>query len=136
MQKTEKEIPQRRLEDLGGETERVIARGTVFKGTIEEKDTVRLSGYCEGEIKSERLVRIDKRGKMDGSIFAPYVIIEGEIRGNITSAKHVELRKKGRVTGNISTEKFAMAEGSFLQGEIRMSRPGDTPAVFVEKRRN
>ncbi len=125
----------RRLEDKVGPTESIIPPGTKFKGTIIGSEGVRISGQFEGKIKSERLVRIEKEGRIDGTINSPYVIIEGKLNGNIESAEQVELRIEGRVIGNINTAKIAIAEGSSLQGEVRVSRKEDKPIIFAEKRK-
>jgi len=72
---------------------------------------------------------------MQGIINSPYVIVEGEINGDIISAEHVELRAGARVVGNINTAKIVMAEGCMLQGEVQMPKEGDKPFVFVGKRK-
>jgi cytoskeletal protein CcmA (bactofilin family) len=124
----------RRLEDKVGPTESVIAPGTKFKGTICGPDSLRISGRFEGEIESERLVRVDKEGKIHGIIKAPYIIVEGELNGNIEAAEQVELRAQCRMIGNINAAMIAMAEGGFFEGEIKMPRKEDKPIKFVEKR--
>ena len=126
-------INKRRLEDMVGSAESIIAKGTKFKGTIIGPQSVRISGNFVGRINSERLVRIDKEGRVNGTINSPYVIIDGELDGNIESAVHVELRIEGRVIGIINTARIMMAEGSLLQGEIRMLSK-ERPTIFVERR--
>ncbi len=95
-----------------------------------------IAGQLKGEIKCDSLVRIDREGKIQGIINSPYVIVEGEINGDIVSAEHVELRAGARVVGNINTAKIVMAEGCILQGEVQMPKEGDKPFVFVEKRKS
>lgn len=131
-----KEDNKRRVEDKIGSTVSIIAPNTKFKGTIKGRDTLFIAGHLEGKINSEGLVRIDKAGRIDGTINSPYVIIEGEIKGDIQSAEHVELRSEARVTGNIYTAKIVMAEGCTLQGEVHTPREEDKPIVFVEKRKS
>ncbi|NIO48444.1 MAG: hypothetical protein GTN73_03245 [Candidatus Aminicenantes bacterium] len=130
-----KEDKQRRLEDKTGSILSIIAPSTEFKGTLSGSDSLLIAGRFKGEIKSESLVRIDREGKIEGTINSPYVIVEGEINGDIMSAEHVELRAGARVLGNINTEKIVMAEGCILQGEVQMPKEEDKPFVFVEKRK-
>ena len=78
-----KEDEKRRLEDKIGSAVSIIAPGTKFKGTIQGQDTLFISGHFKGEIKCEGLVRVDKAGRIVGTINSPYVIIEGEIKGDI-----------------------------------------------------
>jgi len=64
---------------------------------------------------------VDKGARIEGTIRAPHIIIEGELNGNVESAEFVELRSECRMIGNINTDKIAIAEGSFFQGDIKMS---------------
>jgi cytoskeletal protein CcmA (bactofilin family) len=130
-----KEDKQRRVEDKTGSILSIIAPSTKFKGTLSGSDSVLIAGHFKGEIKCESLVRIDREGRIQGIINSPYVIVEGEMNGDIMTAEHVELRAGARVVGNINTVKIVMAEGCILQGEVQMPKEGDKPFVFKEKRK-
>lgn len=125
----------RRLEDKYGIITTVIAPNTRFDGIINASEGVQISGSFEGEVVSQSLVWVGKDGKVEGNIKSPSVISEGEIIGNIESAKHVELRAECRMTGNINTENLAIADGCSFKGEIRMLQKGDKPVRFTEKRK-
>jgi len=112
----------RKLVDEEFPTESIIARGTKIKGTIIRTYNIRISGHFEGKINSKRLVMVDKEARIEGTIRAPHIIIEGELNGNVESAERVELRSECRMIGNINTDKIAIAEGSFIQGEIKMPK--------------
>ena len=124
----------RRLEDRAGGVESVIAAGTKFKGTMSGQAGARISGSFEGDINSQQLVWVEKKGRVDGNIRSPFVIVEGELYGNIESAEHVELRTEGRVTGNIETVIIAMAEGCVFNGEIQMRGKEGKSVSYVERR--
>ncbi len=130
-----REDKQRRLEDRIGPIESVIAAKTKFRGKINSEDSIQISGNFRGDIKCEQLVKINNGGKIKGTISSTYVIIEGELTGDVETADYVEIRPEGRVVGNISTSEIAIAEGSFIQGEIKMPDK-DEPVSFVEKRGN
>lgn len=134
MLKDKNEKKRRRLEDRIQDVHSFIAAGTFVKGDIEGPEGLWISGRLEGGVKSKGLVKIDRGGKIEGPVEAPYLLIEGEMSGDITSAVQIELREEGRITGNISTQKMAMAEGSFFHGKIKMADPQKRPCVFVEKR--
>ena len=131
-----KEDKQRRMEDKTGSILSIIAPSTKFKGTLSGSDSLLIAGHFKGEIKCEGLVRVDREGRIQGIINSPYVIVEGEINGDIMSAEHVELRAGARIVGNINTVKIVMAEGCIIQGEVQTPREGDKPFVFVEKRKS
>jgi len=131
-----KEDKQKRMEDKTGSILSIIAPSTKFKGTLSGSDSLLIAGHFKGDIKCDGLVRVDREGRIQGTINSPYVIVEGEINGDIMSAEHVELRAGARVVGNINTIKIVMAEGCIVQGEVQTPREGDKPFVFVEKRKS
>jgi cytoskeletal protein CcmA (bactofilin family) len=124
----------RRLEDRAEGDESVIAAGRKFKGTMSGHAGSRISGNLEGDIRSELLVWVEKKGRVDGNTRSPFVIVEGELNGNIESAEHVELRTEGRVTGNIDTVIIAMAEGCVFNGEIQVRGKEGKSITFIERR--
>lgn len=125
----------RRLEDRFDSAESVIAAGSAFKGEISGRPGLRVGGELVGNIHSEGLVRVEESGKVKGNIESPYVILEGELKGDILAAQHVELRSKANMLGNIKTELLAIAEGCLIEGQIEMGKPENQPLKFAEKRK-
>lgn len=113
-------IDEKVLEDEVGSAVTVIAYNTRFTGNIKGEDTLRISGYFKGEIDCTRMVWIEKTGRIEGTVNARRVIIEGEINGNIESADHVELRSNGRMIGHINAGKITVAQGCFFDGQARI----------------
>ncbi len=130
-----KEEKQRRFEDRLGPIESIIADNTTFKGKISSHDSVQISGNLKGDVQSEQLVKITEGGKVKGTIESTYVIIEGELNGDVASADYVEIRADARVVGNINSMNIAIAEGSFIKGEIKTPDRVGRPGSFVEKGR-
>jgi cytoskeletal protein CcmA (bactofilin family) len=124
----------RRLEDKVQPNYSIIASQSSFIGNVKGKDDFLISGRLEGNVECKGMVRLSPGGQVQGDIHGKFVIIEGEINGNINRAVQVEIRESGCIKGNITTEKLAIAEGSFFQGKINMSQKGDKPTRFVEKR--
>ena len=62
------------------------------------------------------------------------MVLEGELKGNIVSAKHVELRSPAKMNGRIETEILAVAEGCILEGKVDMLKKDAQPIHFKEKR--
>ena len=129
-----KDDKKRRMEDQEGPIITIVAAKTQFNGVMDAQESVRICGRFEGEVKCSEMVRIDKNGKLIGPLESKFVIIEGEMNGDIKSAEHVELRSDCRMTGNITTQKIAIAEGCIFKGEIQMPSKTDRPIRFEEKR--
>ncbi len=124
----------RRMVDRASDDDSLIAAGSVFKGEITGKEGIRIHGRLEGNPSSEGLVRVYELGSVHGNIRAPYVVLEGELKGNIISAKQVELRSPARMNGRIETDLLAVAEGCILEGKVDMLKADAQPIHFKEKR--
>jgi cytoskeletal protein CcmA (bactofilin family) len=127
---------QRRLEDQLGPALSIISIGARWEGTLNGKNSVKISGLLEGDVTSEMLVWIAKGGRVEGTIKARGVIVEGEVNGNIDSKEKAELRSGGRIIGDISCKKLSVAEDSFFDGKIKMDESQEQPYTFVAKRNN
>jgi len=123
-----------RLEDRIGTAKTILSAGNTFKGKVEAKDSLQIFGTIEGDIQCESVVWVTPEGLIKGTINSNGVIIEGEVNGDIESAQWFELRESGKVKGNISADNIALAQGCFFEGEIKMTKKGDKPIEFVEKR--
>ena len=124
----------RRLEDRVDPNKSVISAQSSFKGEISGPAGAHILGDFEGNISSEGLVWAGKTAKIKGNIQSPYVILEGELHGDIISARQVELRTNAKVRGNIETEMLAIADGCFFEGQIKMAKPETQPIRFKERR--
>ena len=120
-------IDEKVIENEVGSAVTVIASNTRFTGKIKGEDTLRISGYFKGEIDCKRMVWVDKTGKIEGTVTARRVIIEGEINGNIESADHVELRSNGRMIGDINAVKISVAKGCLFDGQAKIRQKEKSP---------
>ena len=120
-------IDAKELEDELGSAVTVIASNTRFTGKIKGEDTLRISGYFKGEVHCRRMVWVDKTGRIEGTVYARRVIIEGEINGCIESADHVELRSNGRMIGDINAVKITIAKGCLFDGQAKIIRKEKSP---------
>ena len=103
-------------------TETLIASGIQIKGKIDGKDKVRISGYFEGSLQCDSMVSIEKKGKVNGTIDARSVIVEGEINGDIASADQVDIKPEGRLIGNVRAANFTLAPKSVFDGQATIPR--------------
>jgi cytoskeletal protein CcmA (bactofilin family) len=131
--KQKDQLEERRIEDKVQRLQSIIAPGTLFKGNITGKDDLIVSGNLEGDIQSSGLVKVNKSGSITGNITGRFVVFAGKLDGDIKKAEQVEIQPTARIKGNINTSRLAIAEGSFLQGEIHMPQKQE-PHRFVDKR--
>jgi cytoskeletal protein CcmA (bactofilin family) len=125
---------QRRVDDMVGPIESVIAEETTLQGNLRSTHGIRIVGSVEGDIESRGRVKIEKGGRARGNITAPDVIVNGALEGHIEATGQVELGPESRMAGNIKAARIAIAEGCFFQGDIKMFHADERPSRFVEKR--
>jgi cytoskeletal protein CcmA (bactofilin family) len=120
----------------------LVSRDTVVVGDLRFSGNVEVEGLVQGNIlaqpDSDALVRVAGKGRVEGEIRAPAVIVNGEVKGDIHSSRHLELASKGRVQGNVYYNQLEMAAGSEVNGSLthvadtdKASRKKADPSVSV-----
>lgn len=90
-------------------------KDTEFNGNLMFKGSFRIDGHFKGKINSDSLLIIGDKGKVEADIKIGYIIINGEMNGNIQAADKVEINSNGRVIGTIITPKLVVEEGAYLE---------------------
>ena len=123
----------------GGTT--LVSRETVIIGDVRFSGTLEVEGLVQGNILAEdgkdALVRIVDKGRVEGEIRVPSVMINGTVQGDVYSTLHLELAPKGRVQGNVYYATLEMAAGSEVNGSLKHQEEGasageKTPDPSVE----
>ena len=110
----------------------LISRETVVKGDLHFTGNLDIEGLVQGNIIAEKgkdaLVRVVDKGRVEGEIHAPSVLINGEVQGDVHSSRHLELAAKGRVMGNVYYTLLEMAAGSEVNGSLsHLTDAGEKP---------
>lgn len=116
----------------GGTT--LISRDTNIVGDVHFAGTLEVEGLVQGRIVAmpgrEALVRVVGRGRVEGEIRAPHVVIDGVVDGDVHAGKQLELAPNGRVTGNVYYARVEMAAGAAVNGNL--THVGEEPAAAQE----
>ena len=107
-------------------------KDTEIKGDLTFKGSFRIDGRFKGKIDSDSVLIIGDKGKVEADIKIGYIIINGEINGNIQAKDKVEINANGRVTGTIITPKLAVEEGAFLEANCQIT--DKTPPPKIEEK--
>ncbi|MCX8065596.1 MAG: polymer-forming cytoskeletal protein [Candidatus Hydrogenedentes bacterium] len=109
--------------DSGSSVQSIIGAGTVIKGEIVSKNSIKIEGEVGGKIESKETVIVFETGKVDAEIIAKQVVVSGEVNGNIFATERLEITAKGRVKGNITAPRVSIAEGVYFEGQCTMQLP-------------
>jgi cytoskeletal protein CcmA (bactofilin family) len=100
----------------------LISRETVVVGDLHFTGNLDVEGLVQGNIIArdgkDALVRVVDKGCVEGEIRSPCVLINGEVKGDVHSSRHLELASKGRVEGNVFYTLLEMAAGSEVNGSL------------------
>ena len=100
----------------------LISSDTVILGDIRFSGVLDVEGLVQGNIVAQpgkdAMVRVVDKGRVEGEIRAPSVIINGAVEGNVHSTKHLELASKARVQGNVYYTLVEMAAGAEVNGSL------------------
>lgn len=117
----------------GGTT--LISRDTVVIGELHFSGNLDVEGLVQGNVIAqsgkEALLRVVGKGRVEGDIRVPCVIINGEVKGNVYSSKHLELASKSRVQGNVFYTLVEMAAGAEVNGSLTHVTDADVIAQKV-----
>lgn len=100
----------------------LVSRETVVVGDIHFSGNLEIEGLVQGNIiarpDADAVVRVVDKGRVEGEIRAPNVIVNGAVEGDVHSSQHLELAAKGRVQGNVYYNTVEMSAGSEVNGSL------------------
>ena len=99
-----------------------LGKETSFEGKLEFHGTIRIDGRFKGEIASGGNLIVGEEGIVEADMHVAYIIVRGEVHGNITSDQRVDIRAPGKVFGNIQAPTVVIDEGVIFEGKTSMYR--------------
>src|SRR5579863_3421151 len=106
-----------------------VGRNVNVSGKLIFHEPIRIEGRFRGEVRSPELVVIGEEGMIEGKVFAPRILIMGELRGDVAGCERLALGPRAKVFGNIETRTLTVADGAYLEGNVRTMR--DSVATTV-----
>jgi len=112
----------------------LVSSDTVILGEVRFSGVLDIEGLVRGNIIAEpgkeALVRVVDKGRVEGEIRAPSVVINGTVQGDVYATRHLELAAKARVQGNVFYVLVEMAAGAEVNGSLaHMADPKVAGAV-------
>ena len=112
----------------------LVSSDTLILGEIRFSGVLDVEGMVRGNIIAEpgkeALVRVVDKGRVEGEIRAPSVVINGNVQGDVYATRHLELAAKARVQGNVFYVLVEMAAGAEVNGSLaHMADPEKAGAV-------
>ena len=100
----------------------LIANNCELSGDVHFSDHLLVNGTVKGNIYalegSRAIVTISEKGKVEGDIRVPNVIVNGKVYGDIHCDKHIELATRAEIKGNVFYNLIEMVMGSRVDGNL------------------
>jgi cytoskeletal protein CcmA (bactofilin family) len=111
----------------------LIGAGTRIHGDVEFVGGLHLDGQINGNVTGAALagtlLSVSEQGSIEGSVFAPNVILSGIVKGDIDATERVELGATSQVLGNVRYSIIETALGAQINGKlIHRDAAGSPPA--------
>ena len=95
--------------------------GSKIEGNLEIDGDVRLQGVIQGKVSGSGTVTIGDQATIQANVFAPTVIVQGLVRGEIHARDRLELHKSAKVYGMLRAARIRIDEGAQFEGECKMA---------------
>ena len=99
----------------------ILGEGVDFQGELSFTHGIRVDGIVRGRIRSDSILVIGPKGKVDAEVTIRRIMINGEFHGTIRSSERVEIHKEGKVYGDIYTPCLIIDAGARFEGKCNMN---------------
>jgi cytoskeletal protein CcmA (bactofilin family) len=112
-----------------------IGPNVTIEGTISGSERVVVEGTVRGQINIAADLLVGTKARIEATVHARNVTVEGKLNGDISADDRVELVASATVDGNIKAPKIIVAEGAKFRGSVDMGSrvPKDEPAPAKAK---
>jgi len=110
-----------------------LGKDTEFEGKLTFHGTIRIEGHFKGEISADGSLIVGEGAMIEANMHISYILISGEIHGNIIADDRIEIYPAGKVFGDIQAPTVVIDEGGIFEGNCRMHRAKEAAESLTKK---
>ena len=97
----------------------MIAEGTRIDGKLYFPGSVKIEGEVTGDINTDNILTIGKKGKVQSTIKTKSAVISGDFKGDMHVSESVEITSTGKFIGNLIQDRaqLAIEKGGMFKGK-------------------
>ncbi|MEX8497420.1 MAG: polymer-forming cytoskeletal protein [Leptothrix ochracea] len=113
----------------------LVGEGALFEGTLRFSDGLRIDGEVLGDVLalggSNNMLFISEKAKVNGTVKAGHVIINGAVNGPVISTKMLELQSRAHIQGDIRYVALEMHQGAVIEGALNKMTEEEKAALIA-----
>ena len=95
---------------------------TRIEGDLHFNGGLRVDGAIRGSVSEQNgtpsTLILSENGKIEGSVTAAKIVINGKVIGPVKSSHFIELQTKARITGDLYYKSLEMHTGAVIEGKL------------------
>ena len=116
----------------------VIGSQTHVEGDVRFSGGLHIDGTVKGNLVAEpgteTVLTVSEKGRIEGDVRVPNLILNGAVQGDVHASERVELASHARVTGNVYYNLIEMAMGAEVNGNlVHRAEPKRAPSNTTQK---
>ncbi len=111
----------------------LVGPNSRVSGDLHFKGGCHIDGVVNGNVTADpdtdSSLSISDIGQVDGGVSAPFVVLNGVVKGDVFANNRIELGATARVIGNVYYNRIQMAEGAEINGKLVHQPDGQVPLL-------
>jgi len=100
----------------------LVGADTRIEGDLHFGGGLRVDGAIRGNVSEQNgspsTLIISEHGRIEGSVTAAKIVLNGKVNGTVKSSHFVELQTKARITGDLYYKSLEMHTGAVIEGKL------------------
>ena len=106
----------------------LIGNSVTIRGDITSEENLQIEGIVDGSIETNNDVVVGLEGRVNATIRAANIVIQGRVIGDVSASNRVELAPSALLQGNIRAPKLSIAETAKFKGSVDMRPKEASPS--------
>ena len=100
----------------------LVGAETRIEGDMIFSGGLRVDGIIRGNVSEQpgtpSTIILSEHGRIEGSVTAAKIVLNGEVIGPVKAAQFIELQTKARITGDLQYKSLEMHTGAVIDGKL------------------
>ncbi len=101
----------------------LVALGTRIEGRLVADNDVEIHGEIHGTVEGKGQVLVVDGCKVEATLHARFVVVAGQVVGDVSADDKIELRASAALRGNITAPRVVIQDGASFEGQVFMQKP-------------